>query len=117
MQDGPIRAQDQSAVPGERVIDKPDLEMKVKFKQASCRVEMDYFLKGSVLKGTIESGCTETRLVFRVDTDEPNLERVSLLIRNAKRGCFAESMIRDSVPVKSTVEVNGVARAIAGITE
>jgi hypothetical protein len=91
--------------------------MKIKFKHASCRVEMDYFLKGSVLKGTIESGCTETRVVFRVDTDEPNLERVSQLIRNAKRGCFAESMIRDRVPVKSTVEVNGVTRAIAGITD
>jgi hypothetical protein len=55
MSEGPIRAQDQSAVPGERVIDKPD--------------------------------------------------------------CFAESMIRNSVPVKSTVEVNGVTRAIAGITD
>ena len=91
--------------------------MKVKFKQASCRVEMDYFLKGSVLKGTIESGCAETRVVFRVDTDEPDLERVNLLIRNAKRGCFAENMIRDSVPVKSTVEVNGINRTIAGVTD
>jgi uncharacterized OsmC-like protein len=91
--------------------------MKIKFRQASCRVEMDYFLKGSVLKGTVQSGCTETRIVFRVDTDEPDLERVNLLIRNAKRGCFAESMIRESVPVKSTVEINGVARAVAGITD
>jgi len=91
--------------------------MKLKFKQASCRVEMDYFLKGSVLKGTVESGCSETRVLFRVDTDEPDRERVDMLIRNAKRGCFAENMIRQSVPVKSTVELNGVSRAIAGITD
>jgi organic hydroperoxide reductase OsmC/OhrA len=91
--------------------------MKLKFKQASCRVEMDYFLKGSVLKGTVESGCTETRILFRVDTDEPDQERVDRLIRNAKRGCFAESMIRQNVPVKSAVELNGVSRAIAGITD
>jgi uncharacterized OsmC-like protein len=91
--------------------------MKLKFKQASCRVEMDYFLKGSVLKGTVESGCTEARILFRVDTDEPDQERVDRLIRNAKRGCFAESMIRQSVPVKSAVELNGVSRAIAGITD
>lgn len=91
--------------------------MKLKFRQASCRVEMDYFLKGSVLKGTVESGCSETRVLFRVDTDEPDQERVNMLIRNAKRGCFAESMIRESVHVRSTVEVNGVPRAISGITD
>jgi hypothetical protein len=91
--------------------------MKLKFKQASCRVEMDYFLKGSVLKGTVESGCSETRILFRIDTDEPDQERVNMLIRNAKRGCFAESMIRNAVPVKSAVEVNGTSRAIAGITD
>ena len=91
--------------------------MKLKFSQASCRVEMDYFLKGSVLQGTVESGCTETRVLFRVDTDEPDEQRVNMLIRNAKRGCFAESMIKASVPVKSTVEVNGKPRGIPGITD
>ena len=91
--------------------------MKLKFKQASCRVEMDYFLRGSVLKGTVESGCTETRVLLRVDTDEENHERVNMLIRNAKRGCFAESLITGSVPLKSQVEVNGISRAIAGITD
>lgn len=91
--------------------------MKLKFKQASCRVEMDYFLKGSVLKGTVESGCTETRILFRVATDEEDQERVNMLIRNAKRGCFAESMIKAAVPVKSMIEVNGGMRRIEGITE
>jgi len=91
--------------------------MKLDFKQASCRVEMDYYLKGSVLKGTVESGCSETRILFRVDTEETDQERVNLLIRNAKRGCFAESMIRESVTVKSTVEINGVSRTIEGITQ
>lgn len=90
--------------------------MKLKFRQASCRVEMDYFLKGSVLKGTVESGCTETRIFFRVETDEPDNARIDMLIRNAKRGCFAESMIRERVPVKSQVEVNGVVRTIPGIS-
>lgn len=90
--------------------------MKLKFKQASCRVEMDYYLKGSVLKGTVESGCTETRVLLRVETDETNQDQVDKLIRNAKRGCFAESMIRASVPLKSQIEVNGVSREIEGIT-
>ena len=91
--------------------------MKLKFKQASCRVEMDYFLRGSVLKGTVESGCTETRVLLRVDTDEADQERVNMLIRNAKRGCFAESMIKAAVPLKSSVEINGNPRRIEGITD
>ena len=90
--------------------------MKLTFKQASCRVEMDYFLRGSVLKGTVESGCTGTRVLLRIETDEENQDRVNMLIRNAKRGCFAESMIKASVPMKSMVEVNGISRSIAGIT-
>ena len=83
--------------------------MKFKFQQASCRVEMDYLLRGTVLKGPIESGCTETRVTLRVETDETNQERVDMLIRNAKRGCFSESMIKNSVPLKSFVEINSAA--------
>ena len=83
--------------------------MKLQFQQALCRVEMDYFLRGSVLKGTIESGRTETRVTLRVETDETHQERGDMLIRNAKRGRFAESMIKNSVPLKSFVEINGAA--------
>jgi hypothetical protein len=69
------------------------------------------------LKGTVESGCTETRVLLRVDTDEEAQARVNMLIRNAKRGCFAESMIKAAVPVKSMVELNGAVRRIEGITD
>ena len=91
--------------------------MKLKVKKARCHVEFDFRVSGSVLKGTIESGCTETRVMLRVETDETNQERVDMLIRNAKRGCFAESMIKNSVPLKSFVEINGAERHIDGITE
>ena len=91
--------------------------MKLTVKNAKCSVRFRKFLGGSVLKGTIESGCTETRVTLRVETDEANQERVDMLIRNAKRGCFAESMIKNSVPLKSFVEINGAARHIEGITE
>ncbi len=70
-----------------------------------------------MLKGTVESGCTETRVLLRVETEEENQGRVNLLIRNAKRGSFAESMIKASVPMKSMVEVNGISRSIEGITD
>ena len=79
-------------------------------------MEMDYYLKGSVLKGTVTSGCSEARTLFRLETEEGNKERVDLLIRNAKQGCFAETMIKAAVPLKSRVEVNGEPREIKGIT-
>jgi uncharacterized OsmC-like protein len=90
--------------------------MKINIKAASCRVEMDYFLKGLVLKGAVTSGCTEVRTFFRLETEESDQERLNLLIRNVKQGCFAESMIKAAVPIKSEVEVNGVPRKIEGIT-
>jgi uncharacterized OsmC-like protein len=90
--------------------------MKVEIKSASCRVEMDYFLKGSVLKGTVDSGCTETRTFFRVESDAP-ADKIALLIRNAKQGCYAERMTQSAVPLKSEVELNGAPLSLEGITK
>ncbi len=90
--------------------------MKVEIKSARCRVEMDYFLKGSVLKGTVDSGCTETRTFFRVESDAP-ADKIALLIRNAKQGCYAERMIQSAVPLKSEVELNGAPLSLEGITK
>ena len=80
--------------------------MKIEYKKAKCRVELDWFLRGSVLKGTIESGCTEARTYFQMESDAPP-EKIEQLIKNAKRGCFAENMIQAAVPLKSEIELNG----------
>ena len=90
--------------------------MKIEVKKASCRVEMDYFLRGSVLKGTVESGCTETRTFFCVECEVPP-EKIALLIRNAKQGCYAERMIQSAVPLKSKIELNGEPLRLEGVTE
>ncbi|MBI2288803.1 MAG: hypothetical protein HYU73_00395 [Betaproteobacteria bacterium] len=42
---------------------------------------------------------------------------VAHLIRNAKNGCFAEGLITRSVPLSSTIEVNGKPLSIEGITK
>ena len=85
--------------------------MKIEYQKASVRVEMDYFLSGSVLRGTVKSECRETRTFFKVESDAPK-EKVLALIRNAKQGCFAESMIQAPVPLKSEVELNGESVAL-----
>ena len=90
--------------------------MKTPFKKASCRVEFDYFLKGSVLKGTVDSGCSGVRTHFVVESDEPE-EKVLALVRNAKQGCFAERMVTAAVPLTSTIELNGKSLALEGVTD
>ncbi len=90
--------------------------MKTPFKKASCRVEFDYFLKGSVLKGTVDSGCTAVRTHFIVESDEPE-EKVLALVRNAKQGCFAERMVTAAVPLTSTIELNGKSLSLEGVTD
>lgn len=80
--------------------------MRLRLKAARVHIEMDYFQGGSVLRGTIRSGCTEVRTRFEIESDEPE-EKLLLLIRNAKRGCFAENMVQQAVPLQSTIKVNG----------
>jgi len=79
---------------------------KLSIKEARVHVEMDFFLTGSVLAGTVESGVTEVRSEFDVSSDEPE-EEILNVIRLAKRGCFAESLVGTAVPIKSTLTLNG----------
>ena len=73
---------------------------------ARVHVEMDYYLTGSVLQGTVESGCTEVRTHFQVESREPD-EEILEIIRLAKRGCYAENMVRSAVPRESRYSLNG----------
>ncbi len=82
--------------------------MRVSLKSARVRVEADFFLGGSVLKGTVFSGFSEVRTHFELESDAPEA-KLMLLIRNSKRGCFAENMVQTAVPVKSSYEINGQA--------
>ena len=80
--------------------------MKIEIQKASCKVEMEYFREGSVLKGTVHSRWTQVRSFLNFDSEAPS-ERLSLLIRNAKGGCHAESLVKYPVPIHSKVVVNG----------
>ena len=79
---------------------------KLSIKSASVHVELDYYLTGSVLAGTVESGVTEVRSDFRVETDEREADLLEV-IRLAKRGCFAEKLVQTAVPIRSTITLNG----------
>ena len=80
--------------------------MKLRIRSARVHVEMDFYHEGSVLQGTVKSGCSETRTIFELESDEPD-DRLLLLIRNAKGGWFAENMVEQAVPLKSVIKLNG----------
>lgn len=79
--------------------------------RASCRVEFDWYLLGSVLRGTVESGCTGCRTHFVLDSPESE-EDIEKIVRLAKQGCFAEQMVQSAVPLTSTYVLNGQERSV-----
>ncbi len=80
--------------------------MKLKVSKASCKVRFRKFLGGSVLKGTVYNRWDGVDTHLAIESDAPP-DRLAHLIRNAKNGCFAEGLITQSVPLNSTIEVNG----------
>ena len=60
---------------------------KIPIGSAKVHVEMDYYLSGSVLAGTINSGVTSVRSDFEVTSDASEVET--------------------AVPVTSTLKLNG----------
>ena len=80
--------------------------MKVKVTHASCKVRFRKFLGGSVLKGTVFNRWDGVDTHLAIESDAAP-DKLAHLIRNAKNGCFAEGLITQSVPLNSTIEVNG----------
>ena len=90
--------------------------MKMTVTKASCKVRFRKFLGGSVLKGTVYNRWDGVDTHLAIDCDAP-ADRVAHLLKNAKAGCFAEGLITQSVPLNSTIEVNGRPFHIDGITQ
>ena len=89
--------------------------MKISVTKASAKVRFRKFLGGSVLKGTVYCKWDGVDTHLSIESDAPP-DKLAHLIRNAKNGCFAEGLIVQSVPLNSTVEVNGKPFHIEGIT-
>ena len=80
--------------------------LKKTIDRAECVVEFDWYLEGSVLRGTVRAGASECRTRFVIDSSESEQD-ILRIIRLAKHGCFAEQMVQSSVPLISTYVVNG----------
>ena len=90
--------------------------MKLEVRNASVKVRFRKFLGGSVLKGTVYNRWDGVDTHLAIESDAPP-DKLAHLITNAKNGCFAEGMIVQSVPLNSTVEVNGKPFRIEGVTK
>ena len=88
--------------------------MKMKVERASCRVEFNYVLRGSVLKGTVNTTWEWAETNLEIISEEPP-EKVAQLIKNAKGGCFAENLLTQEVPLTSIVKLNGEAFLVEGV--
>jgi uncharacterized OsmC-like protein len=80
--------------------------LKKTIDRAECSVDFDWYLEGSVLRGTVDSGATECRTHFLIDSPESD-EDILKIIRLAKKGCFAEQMVQAAVPLVSSYVING----------
>lgn len=85
--------------------------LRATIDRAECEVEFDFFLEGSVLRGTVNSGARGCRTVLHVDSPEP-AEVIERIVKLAKQGCFAEQMVQTAVPLTSSYVLNGVEREI-----
>jgi hypothetical protein len=80
--------------------------MKLKVRKSKVRVAFDFMLSGSVLKGTVKSTWKSVTTDLEIDSDEP-MEKIVALVKNAKGGCFAENLVTQQVPLKSSITLRG----------
>ena len=79
---------------------------KTRIAKARVRVAIHWYLQGSVIKGTVDSGCREVRTDLEIESDD-DPEKIGHVVRCAKKGCFAEQMVVRPTPLASTVRING----------
>ncbi len=78
----------------------------ISIESAKVHIELDFTLKGSVAEGTVESNVTEVRSSFFVTSTDPD-DLVIDVVKLAKQGCFAESLVKNPVKLSSTINMNG----------
>lgn len=83
--------------------------LKKTIDRAECEVDIDWFLEGSVLAGTVHSGARGCRTRLIVDSPEPEAD-VMRIVRLAEAGCFAEQLVSHEVPLTSSYLINGEER-------
>ncbi len=85
--------------------------LKIKVNHAKVRVVAQFKVNGSVLRGDIHSEMVGVESRLELDSTEPP-EKIARLVEMAERGCFIMNALRDPIPVRTEVLVNGSALAL-----
>jgi len=80
--------------------------LKKTITSARCRCEFDFMLTGSVIQDTNRAVVKGFRTHLEIESPEPE-DVVLKIVRAAKRGCYAEQLIENAVPIQSTYVLNG----------
>ena len=80
--------------------------LKLDVSKATARVRGRFFGRGSVVAGTIETGCESVTVELTIDSKE-RAEAVARLARVSEAGCFVLQSMRQPVPVSTRLVHNG----------
>lgn len=84
---------------------------KTRIGKAKVRVLIHWYLTGSVIKGTVDSGCRSVETHLEVESDD-DPEKVRHVVRLSKKGCFAEQLVVRPVPLTGSITINGAPFAL-----
>ena len=90
--------------------------MKIPITGAHARVRGDFYQEGSVLRGTVTSGCTGVSLELTIESPGER-SRIAKIVRNAERMCFVSQALVNPTPVQLSVTHNGESVAFPGSAE
>ena len=84
---------------------------KLKISNERIHVTAYFHEQGSVLKGDAEGFCDGFEVEVLLDSEEP-VEKVKALVSMARRLCFTEKALTDSIAVTVSQTLNGVTTEI-----
>ena len=81
-----------------------------KLKIRSIRVDQvtRFFREGSMMMGTIRSGCLGIESTVRIESDEPE-EQIRKMMRVGENSCFTMGSLTSVVPTETKLSLNGKA--------
>jgi hypothetical protein len=82
--------------------------LKIELRQVHVDQVIRFFRKGSILRGTIQSGSHGIEVQVDVESEAPP-ETIARLVRIAQESCFTHGALAVPVPVETTVRLNGQA--------
>lgn len=69
---------------------------RIEILDATCDVELDWELSGSVIRGDVQARCLSVRYSMYVESPDDD-EAVRAVVQLARQGCFVEQALRNPV--------------------